>query len=91
MPRGRRIFFSQNCDEAAERIGGYKRLDDSLIPIFDALEKNPYGFPSIESDWFSARYIVTEPFLNSPALVWLFYIEPSGDVVLDDVEEFEPY
>jgi hypothetical protein len=91
MERGRRIFFSKNCDDAAKAVGGYERIDDSLIPIFDALERNPYGFPVVESDWFSARVIVTKPFLNTPSLVWTFYIEPNGDVVLDHVEEYEGY
>ena len=91
MATGRQIFFSANCDEAALNVGGYERIDLSLIAIFDALDRNPYGFPRVESDWFSARYIVTKPFLDTPPLVWLFYIEPTGDVVLDHAEEFENY
>lgn len=71
MGRDRKIFFSKNCDEAAKRVGGYERVDASLIPIFDALERNPYGFAQVESDWFSARYILTDRFLDTPALIWL--------------------
>jgi len=91
MSLGRNIFFSMNCDTAAEAVGGYERIDGSLIPILDALERNPYGFPRVESDWFAARYIVTKPFEGAPALVWLFYIEPTGDVVIEHVEEYEDY
>jgi hypothetical protein len=77
--------------EAAEKIGGFQRIDDSLTPIFDALSLNPYGFDRLESDWFSFRLIKTKPFRDVPPLVWVFYIEPAGDVVLDHVEEFEGY
>lgn len=91
MP-GRRIMFSKQCDEAAERIGGYQAIDEALtVGIYNSLARNPYGFPSVESDWFSARYIVTKPFGNTPALVWIFTIEPTGDVVLEHVEVFENY
>jgi hypothetical protein len=91
MPVGRNIFFSENCNAAAEAVGGYQRIDVSLIPILDALERNPYGFPKVESDWFSARYIVTKPFEGSPALIWLFFVEANGDVVIDHVEIYEGY
>ena len=91
MATSRQIFFSTNCNAAAVKIGGYERINASLIPVFDALERNPYGFPRIESDWFSSRYIVTKPFHDTPPLVWLFYIEPTGDIVIDHVEEFEGY
>lgn len=63
----------------------------SLIPIFDALDQNPYGFPKVESDWFSARYIVTKPYENVPPLIWIFFIDASGGIVLDHVEEHEKY
>lgn len=91
MRYNREIFFSPNCDEAADKIGGYQRLDDSLIPVLDALEKNPYGFPKNESDWYSYRAIITKPFQKCPSLLWIFYIETSGNVVLDHVEEYERY
>ena len=91
MPVGRNIFFSEKCDASAEAVGGYRLIDASLIPILDALERNPYGFPKIESDWFSSRYIVTNPFEGAPALIWLFFVEPNGDVVIDHVEIDEGY
>ncbi len=91
MSHGRRIVFSENCNAAAQKVGGYEKIDYSLLPVFEALERNHYGFPLVESDWFSCRFIVTKPFLSAPPLVWLFYVEPSGTVVLDYVEEFEGY
>jgi hypothetical protein len=88
---GRRILFSINCMEAAEKIGGFQTIDDSLTPFYDGLILNPYGFEIFESDWFSFRVIKIKPYGNRPALVWQFYIEPTGDVILDHVEEFEGY
>jgi hypothetical protein len=91
MYGSRRIFFSKECDAAALLVGGYERIDCSLDAIWDALLRNPYGFPKIECDWFSARYIVTKPFMDSPALVWIFVIELDGDVIIDNVEEYQNY
>jgi hypothetical protein len=89
---GRRgIFFSRRCDAAAEILGGYRRIDEALDAVWDALSRNPYGLPKCECDWFSARYIVTKPYGDAPALVWLIIIEPSGDVIIDHVEEYEDY
>jgi len=76
MPPGqRRIFFSADCDEAAERLGGYERIDGTLDGVLDALQRNPYGFPHAETDWFSFRYAVTKPIAGVPALVWFFTID----------------
>ena len=91
MANGREIAFSAKCDAAADRMGGYIRIDESLIPIFDALYHDPTGFPRVDVDWCACRFIVTKPFRDVPALLWLFYIEPSGRVVIDHVEEFEGY
>jgi len=88
----RRILFSAECEVAAGRIGGFHRIDESLTAgIYDALNRNPYGFPMLESDWFSARVIATKPFRSTPALVWLFVIDENKDVVITHVEEFEGY
>ncbi len=69
-------------------------IDSSLDPVWEALERNPYGFNSIESDHFNARYVVTKPFKGIPALIWVFVIRKDGtciEVELDHVEEFEGY
>ena len=87
----RRIFFSARCDDAAERLGGYRLIDPSLDAVWDALVRNPFGLPRVESDWYSARYAVTKPFEALPALVWIIVIETGGDVEIDDVEEYENY
>jgi hypothetical protein len=91
MANGREIVFSGDCDLAADKLGGYEVIDDALIPIFDALSHNPLGFPKVNLDWDSNRYILTKAFKNVPALVWLFYIELSGRIVIDHVEAFEEY
>jgi len=90
MPPGRRIWFSPDCDKAAERLGGYRRVDRSLDAFWDGLSRDPYGFPKIETDWFSIRYIITESIGTIPSLIWFFTIE-SGDVTLTHVEEHETY
>lgn len=88
----RRIMFSTQCDDAAIILGGYIAIDEALSSgIYDALTRNPYAFPKVESDWFSARYISTKPFGNTKALVWLFTIDAVGDVVIEYVEVFEAY
>jgi hypothetical protein len=50
MANGREIGFSPECDAAAVRIGGYARIDESLVPIFDALHRDPTGFPRVDVD-----------------------------------------
>jgi hypothetical protein len=45
----------------------------------------------VNLDWDSNRYILTKAFKDVPALVWLFYIEISGRIVIDHVEAFEEY
>lgn len=91
MSGGRRIVFSRECDAAADRLGGYERLDISLDTVWDVLRHNPYRLPRCKSDWFSARYINTKPSGGCPGLVWLIVIETDGSVVIDHVEESEGY
>ena len=91
MADSRRVFYSENCELAALTLGGFKRIDASLDAAWDSLIKNPYGFPRVESDWYFARFIVTKPYLGVPALLWTFVIEQDGDVIIEDVEEFEGY
>ncbi len=89
MP-ARRIFFSKECDAAAACLGGYRHVDPSLEATWDGLMRNPYEFDRVECDWFSARYAVTKPVKDLPALCWWFTIE-GGDVTLVHVEEFQGY
>ncbi|MSO99577.1 MAG: hypothetical protein EXR07_00790 [Acetobacteraceae bacterium] len=91
MANGHEIVFSPNCDVAAQKLGGYGAIDDALIPIFDSLHHDPRGFHKVGLDWSANRFILTKAFGKIPALVWLFYIEVSGKVVIDHVEEFEDY
>lgn len=90
MPPGKRVVFTDECNQAAERLGGYARIDCSLDAFWDGLYRNPYGFPKYESDWFSVRYIITKPIYDVPPLIW--YISVSADeVLLLYVEEYEKY
>ena len=90
MPR-RAIFFSAQCDDCAQRLGGYERIDPSLDTVWEALLRNPYALHKVESDWYSGRYVTTKPFRDVPALLWTIEIQTNGDVVIDHVEEFEGY
>ncbi len=87
----RAIFFSQQCDACAARLGGYERIDASLDAVWDALVRSPHNLPRVESDWYAARYVTTIPFRDVPALLWTFEIQADGDVVIDHVEEFDDY
>jgi hypothetical protein len=91
MTLGRKVVWSHNCTIAAEQLGGYRLIDDPLIAVIDALERNPYAAQRVDVDWCSVRYITTEATLSVSALVWLFYIEANGTVVIDHVEAFDGY
>ncbi len=87
----RSIFFAPSCDAAAALLGGYERIDCSLDSAILGLSVNPYTHPTVESDFYQARYITTIPIGDVPALVWLFHIDTNNDVTLWYVEEFEGY
>lgn len=88
----RNIKFADECSIAAAHLGGFRTIDDALTSgIYDALDRYPWGFPSVESDWYSARYIITKPFKQTCALIWVFVIESNGDVIIKHVEEYENY
>ena len=91
MGSSRRIVFSPACDIAAEKLGGYERIDFSLDTVWDVLRHDPYRLPRCETDWFSARYINTKPSSGCPALIWLIVIEAGGAIIIDHVEESEEY
>jgi len=85
-------MFADECHVAAEALGGFERIDGTLTSgIYDGLVRNPYGFRLVESDWYSSRLIFTKPYKDVPALVWIFAIDESGDVIINHVEEFENY
>lgn len=88
----RTIFFAASCDEAANRLGGYERIDSALEAVYIGLAINPYDFPVIESDHFyRTRYLVTLPTGSLPGLVWLFTIGEDNNVTLTHVEEHDGY
>jgi hypothetical protein len=87
----RSIIFSPLCDIAATALGGYERIDVSLEAVMQGLMVNPYGFRLIESDFYQARYLVTNPIRDLPSLVWVFTIDPENNVILTHVEEFQDY
>ena len=83
-----RIVSSESCDAAAELLGGYERIDCSLDPIWEAINRNPEGFEKIEADEFCARYVITKPICDLPALIWIFTIMGNGDIIFEHVEVF---
>lgn len=87
----RQIIFSKSFDEAAEKIGGYRIIDEALETVIDGLRLNPYGFEMYQNDWISFRYAVTESIGMAPSLVFIFQILQNRDVELTHVEIFEDY
>jgi hypothetical protein len=85
----RSIIYAASCDVAAELLGGYERIDCSLDAAILGLVVNPFGFPVVESDFYRARYVVTIPIRDVPALIWIFEIDINNNVTLLHVEEFE--
>lgn len=85
---GRAIIFDKSCDEAAELLGGYEAIDESLFIYLEALHRKPEEFPKVEAFWGSVRFIRTKPFEGTDELIWYFVIEANGDVVLTHVEKY---
>lgn len=86
----RAVRFDPACDEAAEQLGGYESIDRALLIHVEALERNPKAFPKVEDLYGSVRYISTKAFGQTPALIWYFVIEASGDVLITHVEKLDP-
>jgi hypothetical protein len=84
-----RVFFSDECHEAAKKLGGYEAIDDSLNVFFEDLHRNPRGFPYVESEWTSFRYVPTNAVGRAPKLIWYFIIDHNEDVILTHVEAYE--
>jgi hypothetical protein len=88
----RKITFDPDCDKAVEALGGYKRLDPTLEAAWDGLMREPRGFPVVQTDWGSVRYIKTIAIQGVvPALVWLFSIDNQDNVTIFHVEEDTGY
>ena len=85
----RQIIFAQSFDEAVEKIGGYRVVDEVLETVIDGLRLNPYGFPKYENDWVSFRYVVTNAIGAAPPLLFVFQVLRNRDVELTHVEIFE--
>lgn len=82
----RAIRFEHSCDAAAERVGGYELIDESLDRFWEAIARNPYGFPRVESPWGTIRYVRTIRIGECPPLFWYFSIQINGDVSFTWVE-----
>jgi len=44
----------------------------------------------VECAWGRVRVIQTKPIGRVPALLWYFVLEANGDVLITNVEKFEP-
>jgi hypothetical protein len=86
----RKIRWDEDCDRAAEMLGGYEVIDESLDAYFDALCRDPSGFPRVECAWGSVRYIRTKQMGDIPELTWYFILEGDGDVTMTYVERYDP-
>lgn len=88
-----RTIISDHCfDREVERLGGFEKVDPILAPIIDGLYSNPYGYPTIQADWFAlCRYVVTKPVDDIPPLVVQFTIEDDGTVILRGIFEKDEY
>ena len=84
----RNIRFDPECDKAADKLGGYEAIDDSLNAYLDALDREPAGFAKTETDRGSVRYIRTKPIGSIPELIWYFVLETNGDVTITYVEKY---
>lgn len=87
----RQIIFSTSFDDAAEKLGGYRVIDEALETVMDGLRLNPYGFERFENDWISFRYAITEAIGIAPPLLFIFRILQNRDVELTHVEVFEDF
>jgi hypothetical protein len=85
---GRNIRYDPECDKAAELLGGYQAIDGALDVYWDALIREPKGFPIVECAWGSVRYIHTRAMGDVPELMWYFVIESNGDVIVTYVERY---
>jgi hypothetical protein len=86
----RAVRYDTECDKAAESLGGYEAIDDTLYVYLEALHREPKGFPIAECAWGSVRYIRTRSMGSIPELIWYFVIEASGDVLITNVEKYDP-
>ena len=80
----RKIIYE--IDQAADAIGGYQRIDDSLDTILEPLTRNPRGFPTVECAWGSVRYARTKAVHECPPLLWYFLMDQQENVVIVHVE-----
>jgi hypothetical protein len=82
------VRWELSCELAAEALGGYEEIDKAIFIYLEALERNPYAFPKVDTDWGSTRYVRTKPYGSTPELLWYFLIEANGDVAIVYVEKF---
>ena len=83
------VRFDVACDQAAENLGGYEMIDDSLAPFLNGLHHNPQGFRIVDAFWGRVRCIPTIAIGDLPALIWYFVIEAKGDVLITQVERYD--
>lgn len=88
----RNIIWGHEFTQQVEKAGGARVVDEALAPIIDALMRNPYGFPKIETDYTSFRYARTEavPGVLGPLTV-VFVLDENKDVMLEWYDEELPF
>jgi hypothetical protein len=83
---GRKIIYDPECDAAAERLGGYERIDPSLDTILEPLTRDPKGYDLVQCAWGSVRVARTLPRQGCPPLIWYFLLDENDDIILVNVE-----
>ncbi len=82
----------EDFPECVQRLGGYRAINRALESIMDGLMRKPEGFPSFQNEFVKLRYAKTKAIDDEiPPLIFIFTIEPDGDVVLQWVEEDYTY
>jgi len=83
------IRYDPACDEAADKLGGYGAIDDSLTPYLEWPTPQSEGVLGVEAFWGSVRCVKTIAIGDMPTLLWYFVIEANGDVLITHVEKYD--
>jgi hypothetical protein len=84
MPR--RIDFHPDFNESARAVAPKATINKLLLPVIDAVQRNPRAFKSVEIDGFGCRYVITRPTLGLPSLIITFEIDKDDDVLFTWIE-----
>ena len=94
--RRRSFIEEESFKEAVTELGGFRRIDEALDPIVEALSRRPEGFPVVPG-WSPIRIAKTDRVVRGdhiiPAIrVWFLIVDDTirllyVDEISNDVEE----